>query len=131
MLACDTGVIVASVRAVVWPPARRAIVRRYLTELAGLDWMRLPQWREGSAWHLFTIRVPAEQRDAFIGHMAAAGVTAGVHYKPLNTYPIFGSAVLPVTDRVWQTLVTLPLYPDMTESDAGRVIDAARTWKGR
>ena len=112
--------------------ARRAIVRRYLEELDGeRDWMRLPQWREDSSWHLFTIRVPAGQRDAFIGHMATAGVTAGVHYKPLNTYPIFGSAVLPVTDRVWQTLVTLPLYPDMTETDVSRVIDAARTWKGR
>jgi perosamine synthetase len=105
--------------------ARRDIVARYLEALGGLPWLRLPQWREGSSWHLFVARV--EERDAFIDHMLAAGVSAGVHYKPLNTYPVFGGhQPLPVTDRVWKTLVTLPLFPGMTDSEVTQVVDAVR-----
>ena len=108
--------------------ARRDIVTRYLDALDGLPWLRLPQWREGSSWHLFVVRV--EQRDAFISHMLDLGVSAGVHYKPLNRYPVFGQRQpLPVTDKVWKTLVTLPLYPDMTGPEFSQVVKAVRAFK--
>ena len=110
--------------------ARRTLVRRYLAELGDAGWLRLPSWREDSAWHLFAVRVPAGSRKPFIDHMLAAGVSAGVHYKPLNTYPVFGEhQPLPVTDRVWQTLVTLPLFPDMTEAEFAQVIAAVRSFR--
>ena len=104
--------------------ARRLIAARYLDGLAGLGWLRLPAWRDSSSWHLFTVRVA--DRDRFIGHMLSRGVAAGVHYRPLNTFTVFPRDPLPVTDRVWKTLVTLPLYPDMTEADVARVIAAVR-----
>jgi len=104
--------------------ARRAIAARYLDGLDGLGWLRLPPWRDGSSWHLFTVRVA--DRDRFIGHMLSRGVSAGVHYRPLNTFSVFPRDPLPVTDRVWKTLVTLPLYPDMTEADIAQVITAVR-----
>ena len=57
-------------------------------------------------------------------------MSAGVHYKPLNRYPVFGRRVsLPVTDRVWRTLVTLPLYPDMTGPEFSQVVKAVRAFK--
>jgi perosamine synthetase len=109
--------------------SRRLLVRRYRDELKDLDWMRLPTYREGSAWHLFAVRVPETSRDPFIGHMLDAGVSAGLHYKPLNTYPVFGRhQPLPVTDRVWKTLVTLPLFPDMTDAEFGQIVAAARSF---
>ena len=104
--------------------ARRRIAARYLDSLDGLGWLRLPPWRHGSSWHLFTVRVA--DRDRFISHMLSRGVSAGVHYRPLNTFTVFPQDPLPVTDRVWKTLVTLPLYPDMTEDDVARVIAAVR-----
>lgn len=107
--------------------ARRKIVRAYLDGLGDLGWLRLPEWREGSSWHMFTVRV--DRRDEFIDHMHAHGVSAGVHYRPLTSYGIFGNAELPVTDRVWKTLVTIPLYPDMTEQDVSQVISAARDFR--
>ena len=67
--------------------ARRLRVRQYRDAFKDLGWMKLPAYREGSAWHLFAVRVPAESRDPFIGHMLDSGVSAGLHYKPLNTYP--------------------------------------------
>lgn len=106
--------------------ARRRIVRRYLDELAGLDWLRLPKWRDDSSWHLFTVRVDAGRRDRFIEHMRSRGVSAGVHYRPLNTFAIFPRDPLPVTDRTWGTLVTLPLFPDLADADVDQVISAVR-----
>lgn len=107
--------------------ARKTIVRKYLDELSGLEWMRLPQWRENASWHMFTIRI--DRRDEFTSHMQSRGISTGVHYKPLNAYGIFGTADLPVTGRVWKTLVTLPLYPDMTEDETSQVISAARDFR--
>jgi perosamine synthetase len=110
--------------------ARVKIVKRYLGGLGTLDWLRLPRWRDGSAWHLFPVRVPEYLRDEFIRHMTRKGVSAGVHFKPLNTYPVFGDPQpLPVTDRVWKTLVSLPLFPDMTPGQIETVIAAVQDFQ--
>lgn len=106
---------------------RRKIVKVYLDQLKDLDWLRLPEWREVSSWHMFTVRT--ECRDEFIDHLNSRDVSAGVHYKPLNHYEIFGRQDLPVTDKIWKTLVTLPLYPDMTEAEVGQVTEAVRSFR--
>jgi len=112
--------------------ARRAAVCRYLDDLALLGWVRLPAWRETSAWHLFPVRVPAARRPGLVAHLLDNGVAAGVHYKPLHLFETFragrGRLPLPVTETAWQELVTLPLYPDMTETDQARVTGAVQTF---
>jgi perosamine synthetase len=109
--------------------ARRDLAGRYLDELSGLGWLRLPAWREDSSWHLFAVRVMAEKRDTLVAHLLSAGVSAGVHYKPLNQFPVFGEyQPLPVTDRVWRELVTLPLFPDMSGEEFGHVVSAVRSF---
>jgi perosamine synthetase len=110
--------------------ARKRLVATYLEALDDLEWLQLPEWAPGSSWHLFVVRVAADSRNHFIDHMLGNQVSAGVHYKPLNLYEIFGpTQPLPVTDRVWKTLVTLPLYPDMTQADQEKVITAVRDFK--
>ena len=108
--------------------ARRDLVQRYLHRLEGVPGIRRPLWRPDSAWHLFYIRVPAADRDALISHLLARGISAGVHYKPLTLHRAFAPyrAPLPVTDRAWLELVTLPLYPDMTQAEQEQVIAAVR-----
>jgi len=106
---------------------RRKIVLTYLKGFADLKWLELPSWDVNSSWHMFVART--QRRDDLIAHMLARGVSAGMHYKPLNQHKIFGKhKELPVTDRVWKTLVTFPLYPDMTENDIEQVIDAVRSF---
>jgi len=107
--------------------ARRLRVRQYLEAFKDTAWMQLPAYWEGSSWHLFCVRVAG--RDRFVSHMTSAGVSAGVHYKPLNTYPLFDTSPLPVTDRVWREIVTLPLYPDMTDADLARVVETAKAFR--
>jgi perosamine synthetase len=119
---------------------RRAIARLYrefLQNIPGFySWLTLPAVSEDSATHMYAIRVKAEHRDRFIQHMIGQGVSAGVHYKPLTHYrdrhdrPLFGHEQirLPVTEAVWETLVTLPLFPSMTDTDIEAVIKAVRSF---
>ena len=105
---------------------RKLRVLQYLYELQGLKWLTLPKYNPDSSWHLFIIRL--ENRDRFIDYMLAHGISAGVHYKPLNTYPMFPQTELPVTDRVWKTLVTLPLFPDMTDEEFSHIVEAIKNY---
>jgi perosamine synthetase len=93
---------------------RKLLVLQYIHELRDISWLRLPQYDNRSSWHMFVGRIK-EKRDSFIDYMLAHGISVGVHYKPLNTYPMFPKTKLPVTDRVWKELVTLPLFPSMTD----------------
>jgi perosamine synthetase len=109
--------------------ARAHRAGQYLDALAGLPWLRLPHWSDETSWHLFPVRT--RHRDALVDHLLAEGVSAGVHYKPLSSYPVFGGQQpLPVTDRVWRELVTLPLYPDMTDDDHAAVVAAVKGFPG-
>lgn len=101
---------------------RRKRVREYLSLLKNISWLRLPKWDENSSWHMFVVRVDEKIRNKFIDYLLDNGISAGVHYKPLNTYKIFPQTKLPVTDKVWKQLVTLPLFPDMTDSQMEYII---------
>lgn len=109
---------------------RRAIARAYDAALADLDWVRRPALDAGSAQHMYVIRVPARSRAGLIAQMIGQGVSAGVHYRPLYHYTALfpGAPALPVAERAWQQLVTIPLFPSMTQQDTSRVIDAIRSF---
>jgi perosamine synthetase len=107
---------------------RKLRVLQYLYELKNLEWLQLPAYDETSSWHLFVVRM--EQRNKFIDYMLAHGISVGVHYKPLNTYSIFPNTELPVTDRVWKELVTLPLFPDMTNEEFKFIIQVITKYNG-
>lgn len=95
-------------------------------------WIDLPPLNPAGSNHLYVVRVSEKVRPRFIEHMISNGVSAGVHYKPLTEYPdLFDwcSPRLPVTDRVWKTLVTLPLYPDMEIEDTLKVANTIRSFK--
>jgi perosamine synthetase len=115
--------------------ARHRIAEQYTEQLRDVRHVGTPVTRRDSSSHLYVIRVHRNDRDRFIQHMIGNGVSAGVHYKPLTHYtdnaglPLFGSqSELPVTEHVWQTLVTLPLYPAMTQSETEQVIETVRSF---
>ncbi len=82
--------------------------------------------------HIFAFLLPkAEQRPDFIKHMRALGVTTPFHYISLHNSP-FGrkhyptSQSLPMTEKLSDRLVRLPLYHSLTASDLSRVIDGVK-----
>jgi perosamine synthetase len=110
---------------------RRRIACHYHEEFRNDPWLTRPAVEWESSMHLYVVRVA--DRDRFVDHMIGQGVSAGVHYKPLTHYDsVRGKQTrhsLPVTERVWKTLVTLPLYPDMTDGEVEQVINAVRSFK--
>jgi len=114
---------------------RRAIVKRYNEEFEKMDWIGIPVEREyvKSSLHNYVIKVNQGDRNKLIAHLAEKGISAGVHYMPLYLHPIYKKMKIggncPVADKVWQKIVTLPLYPDMTECDVNKVIDAVQSFK--
>ena len=104
---------------------RREIAELYRDELEGI--VQLPRDIPGHTWHLYPVRVDAEKRDTLIDHLLANDISAGVHYKPLTHYPMFSGDV-PVTEHEWLRLVSLPIFPDMTDEQQWRVICAVREW---
>lgn len=117
---------------------REELASRYLAELADVAELELPTAPENRlhSWHLFPIRLRLEalgiDRNAFIDELRAAGIGCSVHWRPLHLHPYyertFGwrSEHLPTASRVWERLISLPLFPDMRAAEQRRVIDCIR-----
>ncbi len=117
---------------------RERIWNRYATELAGVATAR--GWRLPTVpahceqtFHMFYLLLPAQDRPAFIEHLKARGVQAVFHYQSLHLSPMglaHGGApgMCPVTERIADELVRLPLYNDLSEADQSVVIDAVHSF---
>jgi dTDP-4-amino-4,6-dideoxygalactose transaminase len=88
------------------------------------------------AWHLYTIRLNENAgigRDDFIQEMAQRGIGTSVHFIPLHLHPYWRDTYhllpeqFPVATKAFKTIVSLPLYPRMSDSDQDRVISAIRS----
>ena len=120
--------------------ARRSeLVSRYLDLLQGWpQWTlpSLPAYAHRHAWHLFAPLINPDQagldRDAFMAEMKARNIGTGLHYRAAHLYPYyrehfgFRAGQFPNAESVSERIVSLPLFPAMTEADQDRVIDAMR-----
>lgn len=110
---------------------RREIFLQYERAFAALDWLQTPTERAEvrSAMHAYVARTP--QRDGLIDHLEQRGIDSGVHYKPCHLFDVYRPyrAALPVTDALWPQLITLPMFPSMTQSEVERVIAAVRDFQ--
>lgn len=114
---------------------REAIARRYDIAFAGLPLLCPPQPPAGDlhAWHLYVIRLADTApigRNAFIERLFAAGIGCSVHYIPLHLQPYWRDRYrlsprdYPHSQLAYERLVSLPIYPKMTEADVQRVVAA-------
>jgi dTDP-4-amino-4,6-dideoxygalactose transaminase len=109
--------------------ARRRLAARYRQLLAGAD-LVLPYVPEGvtPAWHLYVVRTA--RRDALLASLRAEGIEAGIHYPlPLHLQPAYrslglGAGSFPVAEAAAQQVLSLPLFPEMTDEQQERVAAA-------
>lgn len=102
--------------------SRERIAGRYLSELRGVELPATAPAGSRHAWHLFVVRHP--DRDSLAAFLQARGIQSGVHYRPWTMYPPYRQPTPPVTERVWKTILSLPMYPAMTDGEQTRVIEA-------
>lgn len=113
-----------------WNAARRAVAKRYTDRLAGQNGIKCPT-TAGDAEHVYHLYVvEVEDRDRVRSALNDAGIGAGVHYPvPLHEQPAllnlgYAPNALPVTQKAGQHILSLPIYPEMTEDQVDRVCDA-------
>ena len=113
-----------------WNERRREIAAYYRRELAD-GTVTLPVEADGRVhvWHLFVVL--AEDRDTFRAALLDGGVETLVHYpEPIHRQPAYTSLVgalpLDVSERLCERVVSLPLYPELTDAEAEQVVAAVR-----
>lgn len=113
-----------------WNAGRRAIAARYTEAFSGVPGVRPPRIDPANehTFHQFTIR--AERRDALLAHLKAQGIGHKVYYPlALHLQPCFQHlgyrrGRLPVTEAAMDSVVSLPVYPELTAAQQHAVIAA-------
>jgi len=115
-----------------WTARRRAIAARYRT---GLEHARINIPREcdpGHVYHLFPVLTA--ERDRFQTHMKDRGIETLIHYPvPIPRQPALSStspAMCLIAERVCSQVVSLPIYPGLTDRAVAAVVQAASTFGG-
>jgi len=113
--------------------ARDRIARRYAASL--LDVAIVPAVPDGlaSVWAQYTIRLKPGLRDAFAAKLKAQGIPTAIYYpKPLHRleayrhFPVVDNGI-PVTDRLAEEVISLPMHAYLDAPTQDRVIEAVRT----
>ena len=116
---------------------RTALVQRYYQLMR--DWPQFtlpgaPCYSHRHAWHLFAplinLNSAGMDRDAFMQGMKERNIGTGLHYRAAHLYPYyrehygFKRGDFPHAESISDRIVSLPLFPDMTDADQDRVIAA-------
>ena len=126
---------------------RLAVVRAYNRAFSESPFLQIPSEEKYGvhAWHLYVLRLNLEKlkisRDDFIKQLNAQGIGTSVHFIPIHLHSYFKNKYgfksndFPVAYGEYQRMISLPLYPAMTNADVSRVIAAvletARKNKGQ
>jgi dTDP-4-amino-4,6-dideoxygalactose transaminase len=114
-----------------WTERRRAIAARYRSALANASVQVPREFDGGHVYHLFPLLTA--QRDRFQSHMTAAGVETLIHYPiPIPRQPSMrgaNPAVCPIADRVCSQVVSLPMYPGLSDPAVEIVATAAAAFR--
>lgn len=117
-----------------WTAARQRIARRYDELLCGVGDIVTPSVAPGRehVYHLYVIRT--DQRDALKNHLAKAGIDTILNYpKALPFYPAYAylaaqPCMFPVAYRNQSRILSLPLYPEMTDEMVDYVAEQIRAF---
>jgi perosamine synthetase len=115
-----------------WIAARQRIAALYDAALAGLA-EAAPLKTHGDrthAYHLYVVKLADHiDRDRVFARLRAEGIGANVHYGPVHLHAHYrklgyGAGLAPVAEAAARQILTLPMFPAMTQADVDRVVGA-------
>ena len=116
---------------------RREIAEFYNKEFRRIDGMCIQREEPSckSSWHIYVARLDSSclkaGRKEVFDALRAENIGVNVHYIPVYLHPYYKSlgykrGICPAAEQLYENIVTLPLYPSMTDEDANDVVSAVR-----
>lgn len=116
---------------------RRLIMRRYNEELKNIVALTLPPEDSAeifSTWHLYVVNLKgvfATKRAEVFAKLREANIGVQVHYIPVYMHPYYRrngyvDTFLPITEQFYNTCLSLPIFPDLSEPDQEKVISTLK-----
>jgi dTDP-4-amino-4,6-dideoxygalactose transaminase len=106
--------------------AKRGLGREIIAPTVGKDCRHV--------WNQYSVRVPGDRRDALQKHLAERQIGSAIYYPvPLHLQKCFAAldyreGSLPKTEQACREVLSLPVYPELTATEQGTVIDAIESF---
>lgn len=121
----------------VFAEKRAQVAAWYDKALAELPMVLPPHAAQGDvhSWHLYVVQLAqgvTVSRDQLIEHLFSQGIGCSVHYIPLHLQPYWRDTchltpeMFPVSQRIYERTLSLPMYSRMTQADVNRVSNAIK-----
>jgi perosamine synthetase len=117
-----------------WIERRRQIASHYDELLEGREGIRplkrLPE--RSHVYHLYVVEVDGGARDRVFERLRESGIGCNVHYRPVYLHPYYRErfgyreGLCPVAEAAYERILSLPIFPAMTDTDVERVVDELR-----
>lgn len=119
-----------------WLKRRSDIAAQYNESFSGLQGINLLETNQGClhAYHLYVIKIDDQvlrvDRSKVYSALRAEGIGVNVHYLPVHLHPFYRhkysaqKGLCPEAERAYQSIISLPIFPSMTDEDMQNVIDA-------
>ncbi len=121
-----------------WNRARFRVARRYAERLEGIGGVRMPVFdhndEAGHVFHLFVIQ--CEKRDELLACLNGKGIQAGIHYPvPIHLHQAFAAfdfsrGAYPVAEKLSTEILSLPIFPEITDDQIEYVAAAVEEFYG-
>jgi dTDP-4-amino-4,6-dideoxygalactose transaminase len=115
---------------------RRSTLAQFYLEglkgISGIDLPAFPEYDHIHAWHLFVIKIRALNREEFMNRLSDYNIGYGLHFPPTHTLSYVKekyagkTGPLQETERAADKIISLPLFPDMRETDVAYVCKAIK-----
>ena len=113
---------------------RTEIALYYTRELRSIPEIIMPQISPDiiHAWHLYVILLQGIDRNIFYQELKQKGIQGNVHYIPIYKFEYYQKvglgdpAYFPITEDIFQQIITLPLYPDLSKEEVEYIIKTVK-----
>lgn len=119
-----------------WTSKRQSIATRYRASLSSLDNIQMSREYADSpgVYHLFVIRVDKDIRDDFRSYLKSKGIETGIHYPislsrlKVTTDQLKIDVYCPEAEKASEEVVSLPIYPELTDQQQDYICDHIKTY---
>jgi dTDP-4-amino-4,6-dideoxygalactose transaminase len=107
--------------------------QRLLEDVRGIATPKSALYPHKHIWHLYTVLIQSEKigitRDDFMDYLKDRNVGTGLHFLAVHQQSFYRKnfpANLPNTEYISERIISLPLFPEMSEQDVDYVVDAIK-----